>query len=578
MLTQLYIENFILVEQLTIDFKSGLNIFTGETGAGKTIIISALNAVLGERVTVDLIRTGEEKAIITGLFTVDTPSVHEMLKEAGIPFEGDELLLQREIQQNGKHICRINGRLSTLSMLSIVGRSLIDIHGQHQHQSLLSPQVQLHLLDRFGGLLELKKQVSDIYQQFTELTKELKRLSINETEKAKQISLLSFEIDEIDRAKLQLNEDNSITEEIHLLHHAQKLHTLASQAYETLYESDVAIYPKLYQVLKNISEITEIDASMQDDATEFEGCYYQIEALSLRLKGYADRICFDPARLEECETRLDAINNLRRKYGQSKSIEDIFAYRDTAEKRLKAITHQEEEMARIILEKQGIAANLSQIASTLSQRRQEASKRLMHEIEGELRELAMKHCQFLVDLRMTEETEDSRHESAVAFDGKAMKIFSHGFDEACFLICPNLGETPRPLADIASGGELSRIMLAIKGILAKVDEIPTLVFDEIDTGVGGKTAQMVAEKLKHISHSHQVICITHLPTIAAFADHHLYVEKKVSGDRTITHVKALDKTESVHEIATMLGGGSTLSSVSEASLRHAEELIICANK
>ena len=408
MLTQLYIENFILVEQLTIDFKSGLNIFTGETGAGKTIIISALNAVLGERVTVDLIRTGEEKAIITGLFTVDNSSIREMLKEAGITFEGDELLLQREIQQNGKHICRINGRPVTLSMLSDVGRSLIDIHGQHQHQSLLSPQVQLHLLDRFGGLLELRLQVSDIYQQFMELTRKLNRLSINETEKAKQISLLSFEIDEIDRAALRLDEDKSVAEEIHLLHHAQRLHTLAVQAYETLYESDGAIYSKLYQVLKNISEITEIDASMKSDTVEAEGCYYQIEALSLKLKGYADRICFDPARLEECETRLDVMNNLKRKYGQGRSIEDIFAYRDTAEKRLKAITHQEEEMARITTERQGIAANLSQIASTLSQKRHEASKRLMQEIEGELRELAMKHCQFLVDLRMTEEVGEGR--------------------------------------------------------------------------------------------------------------------------------------------------------------------------
>lgn len=585
MLTQLYIENFVLVEQLTIDFKPGLNIFTGETGAGKTIIISALNAILGERVTVDLIRTGEEKAIITGMFTIDTP-IHEMLKEAGILFEGDELLLQREIQQNGKHICRINGRPVTLSMLSDVGKSLIDIHGQHQHQSLLSPQVQLHLLDRFGGLLEIRAQVADIYQQFMEITKELNRLSINEAEKAKQISLLSFEIDEIDRAKLQLNEDNSIIDEIHLLHHAQRLHTLAIQAYETLYEADGAIYPKLYQVLKNIQEIAEIDTSMRGDATEAEGCYYQIEALSLRLKGYADRICFDPIRLEECEARLDVISNLKRKYGQD--IEKILIYRDEAEKRLKAIVHQEEEMARIEAERQKIADILSQTASTLSHKRQEASSMLCHEVETELRELSMKHCQFLVDLRMIEEGEGRQSTGGSwqkkgvdkcipTFEGKGMKIFTSGFDEAQFLICPNIGELPRPLADIASGGELSRIMLAIKGILAKVDEIPTLVFDEIDTGVGGKTAQIVAEKLKCISQSHQVICITHLPMIASFADHHFYVEKKVSAEnRTTTQVKILDNTTRVHEIAIMLGGAGPSGNVSDASLRHAQELITSA--
>ncbi len=600
MLTQLYIENFILVEQLTIDFKPGLNIFTGETGAGKTIIISALNAILGERVTVDLIRTGEERAVITGMFTIETPSIHEMLKEAGISTVGNgcELLLQREIQQNGKHVCRINGRPVTLGMLSDVGRTLIDIHGQHQHQSLLSPQVQLHLLDRYGGLLELKEQVNHTYRQFTELIEELKRLSINEAEKDKQMSLLSFEIDEINRAKLQINEDNSITEEIHLLHHAQRLNTLAIKAYETLYESDGAIYPKMYQALKNIQEIAEIDASMQANVSEAEGCYYQIEALAFRLKEYAGKCCIDSARLEECEARLDLINNLKRKYGQD--IEKILAYAEEAAKRLNAITHQEEEMIRIEAEKQKVSGILSQMASTLSQKRQEASKKLVLEVENELRELAMKHCQFLVDLRQVEKAAGSRQDTrdeyllpVILADTSreqlqpCLKIFSHGFDEACFLICPNLGETARPLSDIASGGELSRIMLAIKGILAKVDEIPTLVFDEIDTGVGGKTAQMVAEKLKSIGQSHQVICITHLPMIASFADHHLYVEKKVSKEnRTTTQVRPLNKTERIHEIAIMLGGGSTSGggstgsrpsasgNVSEASLRHAEELIL----
>ncbi|MFH1897610.1 MAG: DNA repair protein RecN [Candidatus Desantisbacteria bacterium] len=581
MLTQLYIENFVLVEQLTIDFKPGLNIFTGETGAGKTIIISALNAVLGERVTTDLIRTGAERAIITGLFTVDNPSIPEMLKEAGITYDGDELLLQREIQQSGKHICRINGRPVTLSMLILIGKSLIDIHGQHQHQSLLSPQVQLHLLDRYGGLLDIRSQVGEIYQQFMELTRELNRLSINETEKAKQISLLSFEIDEIDRTNLLPDEDNSITEEIHLLHHAQRLHLLAAESHETLYSSDGAIYPKLYQVLKNIQEIAGIDASMQNEVTEAEGCYYQIEALSFRLKEYAEKCCFDPIRLEECEARLNAINNLKRKYGQG--IEDILTYRNKAEKQLKAINHQEEEVARIEAERQIVAGVLSQAATTLSHKRQESSAKLMYEIENELQELSMKNCQFLVDLKMVEEVGSRQSAVSRKETGEYLlltvncqlstvncKIFPHGFDEAQFLICPNIGEVPRPLADIASGGELSRIMLAIKGILARVDEIPTLVFDEIDTGVGGKTAQKVAEKLKHISQSHQVICITHLPMIASFADHHLHVEKTISQDRTTTLVRPLDQNERITEIACMLGG------VSETSLMHAQELIKCS--
>jgi len=585
MLTQLYIENFVLIEQLTIDFKTGLNIFTGETGAGKTIIISALNAVLGERVTTNLIRTGAERAIITGLFTINNPATTEMLKEAGITCDGDELLLQREIQQNGKHICRINGRPVTLSMLLCVGRSLIDLHGQHQHQSLLSPQVQLYLLDRYGGLLDIRLQVGEIYQQFMELTKELNKLSVNETEKTRQIALLSFEVEEIDRANLLSDEDNSITEEIHLLHHAQRLHTLATQSYVTLYSSDVAIYPKLYQVLKNIQEIAEIDASMQNGVVETEGCYYQIEALAFKFKEYADKCCTDPARLEECEARLNVINNLKRKYGET--IEKILTYRDEAEKRLKAINHQEEEMARIEEEKQVVAGVLSQTATTISHKRQEASAKLTLEIENELRELSMKNCQFLVDLRMTEREgteaqrhkgtkreEESRQSAIVTFEGKGMKIFPHGFDEAQFLICPNIGEVPRPLADIASGGELSRIMLAIKGILARVDEIPTLVFDEVDTGVGGKTAQRVAEKLKCISQSHQVICITHLPMIASFADHHLHVEKTILRDRTITLVRPLDQNERIIEIANMLDGGNASVGVSETSLKHAQELIM----
>ncbi len=562
MLSRLHIKDFVLIDELEIEFLPGLNIFTGETGAGKTIIIDAINSVLGERVSTDYIRTESEKTIISALFEIqDNPQVKKVLENYGISLPDQNLLLQREILASGKHICRINGKLVTLSILVDVGKSLVDIHGQHQHQSLLNQTTQLILLDEYGELDEQSLEVNQIYRQFTDLNQRLNSLSINEQEKARQLDLLKFEQDEIEQANLTSGEDEKLEQEAKILRNAEKLHLLAQEAYQLLYGTE-AINTNFYQVVKRLSSIIELDQSLKESTQTAQNLFYQLEELTTQLDKYIQKIKFDPAKLEEIEARLNLINKLKRKYGNR--IEAIFEYRDKITQQINSRIHNEEEIEKIKEQLFTITSVLEVKVNQLSQKRKEVSNNLSNEIILQLSDLGMKKAQFNVQIDVKEDVN-----SPIKCDGKSVKVNSSGIDIIEFLISPNVGERLKPLANIASGGEISRVMLAIKTILAQVDEIPTLIFDEIDTGIGGKIGQQVGAKLKHISNSRQVICITHLPQIAAYAQNHLHVEKKVINNKTQTHVNKLDNTSRIKELALLLDGHE----VSSTSLKHAEELL-----
>ncbi|MDI6735957.1 MAG: DNA repair protein RecN [bacterium] len=564
MLSQLHIKDFVLIDELEIEFSSGLNILTGETGAGKTIIIDAINAVLGERVTTDYIRSGSERSVISALFEIKGNAVvKEMLANYGLPLSDENLLLQREILASGKHLCRINDKIVTLSTLIEVGKALVDIHGQHEHQSLLNQTTQLNLLDKYGTLQNLQLEVSQIYQQFSGLNQKLSQLSINEQEKARQLDLLKFELEEINQANLKSGEDEELDQEAKLLRNAEKLHLLAQEAYQLLYGmEEQAINTNFYQVVKKLSSIVEIDPSLKESAQIAENLSYQLEILTKELNNYLQGIEFNPAKLEEVEARLDLLHKLKRKYGGT--ILAIFEYRDKITAQINSIVHNEEEIEEVKNQLAQVTSDLESKVVELSQKRKESAAKLADEIIIQLSDLGMNKARFGVEITFREEPE-----SAIKIDGKAVKINSTGVDVVEFLISPNVGELLKPLSNIASGGEISRVMLAIKTILAQADEIPTLIFDEIDTGIGGKIGQNVGMKLSRTSLTRQVICITHLPQIAAYAQTHLHVEKKIIGDKTHTRVTKLDRASRIKELALLLDGHE----VSTTSLKHAEELL-----
>lgn len=563
MLKYLHIKDFILIDDLEIEFSQGLNILTGETGAGKTIIVGALNAVLGERVTSESIRPGASRGIIRAMFEIKSGRIEEELHKYGLALANQELLLQREILETGKHICRINGQIVTLGVLTEVGRQLVDLHGQHQHQSLLNPATQLELLDRYGNLQVRVEEVANLYKQFTGLISELQKLRINEEEKARQIDLLRFELEEITMAKLKLNEDTELEAEANILRHSEKLYQLAHQSCQILSEAEGgAIIPQLYQVIKKLTSMQAFDSSVAQYLNTAEENYYQLQGLVGDLNSYLNRREFSPERLEEVELRLNLIAKLRYKYGQT--IPEILSYADKAAQKIALLIHQEERIEELKGEIEKTIAQLEPTANQLSEDRGAVASILQTEIVKELADLGMKKTLFEISLL----TKEDAH-SQLKLKHQPVRITSRGFDEVEFQLSPNPGHPLRPLANIASGGELSRVMLAIKTILAKVDEIPTLIFDEIDTGVGGKIGQQVGQKLKHISQSRQVICITHLPQIAVQAETHLYVEKRVINEKTQTTVKPLTEQEQINELALLLDGHE----ITETSLQHAKELL-----
>ncbi len=548
MLTDLNIKNFAIIDNLHVAFGPGLNILTGETGAGKSIIIDAVNLLLGMRASAELIRTGEEEATVEALFDLSHhPAILAKLVETGVECDG-ELLVKRVIARSGKNRVFVGGGLSTTTVLAELGQSLINIYGQHESQTLLRPDNHLHLLDGFGGLLPLRAEFAAIHGEFRQTLAALRHLEEGEREAERRLDLLAFQADEIGRANLVPGEEEELEQERRLLAHGEKLLTASQESFDSLYGGDSAILGGLRWVISAIDQAKEIDNALHPVFDILNGAYLQLEDAALALRDYATRVEADPGRLQAVEDRLDLISRLKKKYAPT--VAAIIACKDEADQELELLRNREQtrhDLDRALAE---LAERLRAKGEELGAARRKAAGRLKTAMEKELHELAMKNAVF-----------------EVAFDPLSEPRVT-GPERVEFLFSPNPGEAPKPLARIASGGELSRLMLALKQVHPESD-VPTLVFDEVDTGIGGATSALVGKKLQKVGREQQVLCITHLPQVAAFADNHYQVEKRVAAGRTSTAITLLDAEERVAEMARMLGGVK----VTETTMEHAREMI-----
>lgn len=556
MLVQLHIENFALIEKLDIQLEKGLNVLTGETGAGKSIVIDAVNLVLGGRGSVEFIRAGHDKALVEAVFATEgLTELGEKLEELGLATpEEDILLMSRELTRSGKNTCRINGRIATLSMYRELGEYLIDIYGQHDHQSLLDPGKHLSLLDQLGDqqFQESKAEFGRLYLKWRQVSRRLEELRAREKDRARQLDLLQFQLQEIDQARLIPGEEGDLLRERQVLSSAEKLSALAAEAYGKLLEGSGrqgAALDLLGEVVSRLKEIGAIDSSVTPLVEAVEGAYYQLEDAAGQLRDYLEGVEFNPARLDIVEDRLALLQRLKRKYGES--IAEILAYREQVAAQREDLEGSAEEMDKLQAEAESLLREGQALAVKLTKDRQGLGEDLRERIQKELGDLGMPQVKFAVSFTKLEQWK------------------AHGMEDVEFLISPNPGEPLKPLARIASGGEMSRIMLAMKTILARVDQIPTLIFDEVDAGIGGRAAQAVGEKLALVGRDRQVICVTHSPQVSSFAGTHFYIQKKVQQDRTFTSITRLDREGRIQELARMLGGQS----ITETTLKHAEEML-----
>jgi DNA repair protein RecN (Recombination protein N) len=569
-LVQLEVKNIALIDELTLEFDPGFNVMTGETGAGKSIIIDALGLALGGRFSSEMIRTGADSAVISAVFdTGNQPELEIYLEESGVPVDPEHMLIiQREISAGGKNRCRVNGHLVTVLTLNQIGDFLLDIHGQHEHQSLLFPEKQLELLDEYCGrdCLELRSHFSETYHQWRSLENEYRNLRQNESDLARRIDILQFQRDEILGAKLVLGEDEDLLKERELLTSSEKLFSAATHSYSVLYDNNdgKSAVELLGDAERTLSQAAEIDKRLGGILEMLREAACQTEEASREIRGYQEQIEFNPERLTEIEDRLDELNRLKRKYGSS--IAEILLFAEKCSKELQDITNAEERSLKLESELTKIRICLGEMAGELTRLRRIGADRLQTEIVAQLADLNMARTQFEIQLTQAEIAE------GIPYGDRQVEAGPAGTDRIEFLVAPNPGEALKPMTKIASGGELSRMMLALKAILAELDQIPTMVFDEIDVGIGGRTAQAVAEKILFIGQARQVLCITHLPQIASMAKRHFYIEKTVVGERTKMTVRSLMMNERIDELARMLGGAE----VTETTRQHAREMLTMA--
>lgn len=544
MLKELRIKNFAIIDDLTVRFENGFNVLTGETGAGKSIIVDALGLALGSRAQSDLVRSGEKEATVQAYFEVEGDNISDL----GIyTSDSDSLILRRSVALSGKSRSYINDTMVSLQSLLDLGRSLVDIHGQYEHQSLLLLDKQKLLLDSYGKLHSDREMVESLYKEVQTLDKEKNDLKQKVKERAQRCDLLRFQIHEIDAASLKLGEKESLTEEKTILSNLSRLKELTEMAYSMLYDSEGSCTEKLSSVIAKVRDMSSIDRGVSDTLNLLESAFPLIEDAAISLRGLKDRNDLEPDRLSAIEERLELIKSLEKKYGEG--IEAILRYREDAEEELRGLEMTDERLDSIKTELKEKEDKLMKTSATLSEKRRIIAKKIEELVMNELRELAFSNAEFRIDIR-------------------DVPVTSTGIDRVEFLFSANPGEPPKPLSRVASGGELSRVMLALKSILADVDNIPILIFDEVDAGVGGKTAGRVGKKLKTISNKHQVLCTTHLPQIASLGDLHLKINKKQKDERVCVEVRELIGSERLDEIARMLSG-----KITEVSLRHAKELL-----
>ncbi len=564
MLRELHIRNLAIIEDASVEFGKGFNVLTGETGAGKSIIINALSLALGERAAGELIRSGEKEAVVEALFDpppkLSNHSIYESLHNTGIEIE-EGLIMKRLVSSQGRSRAYINGSMVNVQTLSDVSRGIIDIHGQYEHQSLLSREIQLDMLDEYGGLLLERGEVKTVYEKLCKLKRRLTELNMKEKERAQRLDMLKFQINEIDAADLKAGEEESLTEELKVLGSAVRLTELANNAYDSLYSSESSCISNLSRILGSLKAISAIDSKADGSVKSLEEALPLLEEVAYFLRDYKESLNFSPERLDSAHERLELIKGFKRKYGEN--INAILDFKDKAEEEFNELEHSEEMLGSLKEELAGLKEAFTEKALSLSKKRGQVAKKIEPLIEAELSKLSMPDTKFSINF--------SRETGDDTTDG--LKAAENGIDSIEFLISPNVGEELKPLSKIASGGELSRVMLALKGTLSKGDRIPVLVFDEIDAGIGGIAAEAVGQRLKDLSASHQVICITHLPQIASYADRHLRIEKKVKGKRTVVEIREIEKEERTEEIARMLSGDA-----SDVSMKHAREMLKSKSK
>lgn len=553
MLSLLHIENIALIDQADISFGSGFNVLTGETGAGKSIIIDAISAVLGERTSRDLIRTGEKSALVTALFR-DLPSL-PWFQETGIgPDENGELLISRRIQGDGKNICRVGGVPCTVVQLRTLGSQLIDIHGQHDGQQLLDESCHLAYLDSFGELEPALSAYREEYAKLDALRKQIASLQMDETEKARRLDILQFQIDELESAHLRLGEEEELDERKAMLRSADQLVAAVEGAYHALFGTDSqdGAASLLAEAEGNLSRVSNLSADLSQLSENLAALRYGTEDAAERLRDLKNSFDFSPKELDQVEDRLDHLHRLKKKYGAT--VRDMLDYLNKIRQELDQIELSDDLLIKLKKQRKAQLAMTRTLAETLSAQRKAAAERLKARIEEELRQLDMTKVRF--------QTEFSPKPGKLGLDDT-------GIDEVRFLMSANVGENLKPIAKVASGGELSRIMLALKNVLAENDNICTLIFDEVDTGVSGRAAGKVAEKMSRLSLTCQVLCVTHLAQIAAMSDYHYSVHKEEKNGRTYTCVETLDRPGRRAELARLTGGAHQ----SEAILKGAEELL-----
>lgn len=558
MILELYMKNCALIEELRLDIDKNLNILTGETGSGKSIIIGALGLCLGGKYDRSFLRKGTEKGLVEAVFDVNNQKLKEKLLENGIDIEEDnQIIISKEIFDDGKSISRINGRNVKVSFLKEISNYLIDIHGQHQNQVLFDKDTHIDFLDLFGEelLYESKSDYEKTYIEYNEVKKALNVLTENKDDMQiqREIDLIKFQINEIESANLNENEYEDLLKQRDVYRNGEKIFTNLNNAYLNLYDGSINSVDLISKSLGDLGAIAQYDEKLNDYNDTIERIMYELQDISRDIRSYKENIDFSPYELEQIEQRVDEINTLRRKYGDT--IEEILAYKDKINERLDEILNRDEKVEELKLKLKKVEDILVIKAEKLTQKRKEVARNLQEKLLYELKSLNMKNVVFEVSFGKS------------TFNAK-------GQDDIEFMISFNLGEDIKPIYKVASGGEMSRFMLAFKTILADIDEIDTLVFDEIDIGISGIAAQIVGEKLSLIAKKKQIICITHLPQIAANADTHYCIEKKTSNERTFTVISRLDDNQRKDEIARLIAG----SNITEKTMEHASEIIELAKK
>jgi DNA repair protein RecN (Recombination protein N) len=554
LLQELSIQNFAIIPQLTVDFREGMTVLTGETGAGKSIIIDAMGLLTGGRGSTDYVRQGETKAVLEGLFEMPkSEKLKDLLLELGIEGNEDSLLVQRDIWNSGKNVCRVNGRMVNIATLRKIGEHLVDIHGQHEHQELMDADKHLGMLDSFGGpeLLEVKSDYTTAYHEYAQLHKQVVARQKNEKAFAQRIDMLKFQVEEIGDANLTPGEEESLLEERNKLANYQKIASALNASYEAISGEGESALDRIGYAMNELMDIEDLDPEYKQISEVVSSAFYSLQEATSDLSRQVDSLDADESRLDIVEERLETIRSLKRKYGDS--VEAILAYYDE-------ITGELADSDFLVGESGELETTLKKMRQAawdkglvLRKKRKQLAKQLEQDILTELKELYMEKAEFEV-----------RFQDFAEFD-----LHEEGIESAEFYITSNPGEPLKPLVKVASGGEMSRIMLALKTIFSKTQGITSIVFDEVDTGVSGRVAQAIADKIHQIAENSQVLCITHLPQVAARADYQYFIKKEVNGGRTQTSIQVLNEEERVQEIARMLAGAE----VTKLALEHAKELL-----